>query len=61
MDSEPDSAEDVAVGIDGGERPRLNGETMNFLEFLMSGPTFDDIEFERPRDLPRVVDFLDDV
>jgi prevent-host-death family protein len=53
--------EDVAVVIDIEEYRRFKGETMDFKEFLLSGPTFDDIEFERSPELPRVIDFSDDV
>ena len=48
--------EDVVVVIDIGEYRRLKGETMDFKEFLLSGPTFDDIEFERSPELPRDID-----
>ena len=48
--------EDVAVVMDIGEYRRLKGETMNFVEFLLSMPKGDDIEFERSTELPRDVD-----
>jgi len=47
--------EEAVVVISASEFRRLNG-TSDFKEFLLSGPSFDDLELERPRELPREID-----
>lgn len=52
--------EDVAVVMDIGEYRRLKGEEMEFRDFLLSGPRFDDVEFERSPELPREIDLWEE-
>lgn len=47
--------EEAVVVISASEFRRLSG-TQDFKEFLLSGPSFDDLELERPRELPREID-----
>ncbi len=49
--------EPIAVMVDIAEYRRLKGETIEFKEYLRAGPSFDDLEFERPRELPRSIDW----
>jgi len=48
----------VAVVIDIGEYRRLKGETVEFKEYLTSGPGFDDLDLTRSADLPRSSDWV---
>ncbi|HYK27812.1 MAG TPA: type II toxin-antitoxin system Phd/YefM family antitoxin [Streptosporangiaceae bacterium] len=50
--------EEVAVVIDIGEYRRLKGETVEFKEYLTSGPGFDDLDLTRSADLPRSSDWV---
>jgi prevent-host-death family protein len=43
---------EVAVVIDIADYRRLKGETVEFKEYLRSGPGFDDLELSRSVELP---------
>jgi prevent-host-death family protein len=47
--------EEAVIVISAAEFRRLTGAP-DFKEFLLSGPSFDDLDLERQRDLPREVD-----
>lgn len=47
--------EEAVIVISASEFRRLNGQP-DFKQFLLSGPSFDDLDLERQRDLPREVD-----
>jgi prevent-host-death family protein len=47
--------EEAVVVIAASEFRRLSG-TPDFKKFLLSGPSFDDLQLERPRELPREID-----
>lgn len=47
--------EEVVVVLSAAEFHRLKG-TPDFKQFLLSGPSFDDLDLERQRDLPREID-----
>lgn len=48
--------EEVVVVVPAEEFHRLQGEKMDFKEFLMSGPDLSELEIERPKELPREVE-----
>lgn len=53
--------EEIAVVISIEEYRRLNGVTTDFKTLLFSGPSFDDLEIDRPRELARTVELgIDD-
>jgi prevent-host-death family protein len=45
--------EEVVVILAAEEFHRLTGNKLDFKEFLLSGPDFDDLDLERPREFPR--------
>lgn len=47
--------EEAVIVISASEFRRLKG-LLDFKQFLLSGPSFDDLDLERQRDLPREVD-----
>ena len=47
--------EEAVIVISASEFRRLKGHH-DFKQFLLSGPSFDDLDLERQRDLPREVD-----
>lgn len=47
--------EEAVVVMSASEFRRLKG-TPDFKEFLLSGPSFDDLDLERSRELPREID-----
>lgn len=49
----------VAV-VEIGEFRRLSGTSLDFKEFLLSGPDLSILDLERSKDLPREIDFGDD-
>jgi antitoxin Phd len=51
--------EEVAVIIEATEFHRLASDTMDFKEFLRSGPSWDDLDLTRPKDPPREIDWTD--
>jgi prevent-host-death family protein len=51
--------EEIVVVIDIAEYRHLKGQLVDFKDFLRSGPDFDDLELERPGDLPRTIDWAD--
>ena len=48
--------EEVVVVLSAKEWRRLSGSTMDFKEFLMSGPDLSPLDLERAKDLPRDID-----
>lgn len=48
--------QDVVVILSIEEYHRLIQQPMDFKTFLMTGPSFDDLDLERDRDLPREID-----
>jgi prevent-host-death family protein len=51
--------EEVAVVIDIAEFRRLHGETVGFMEYLMSGPLLDfDLDLGRRNEPPRDIDLV---
>ena len=48
--------EEVVVVLSAKEFRRLSGSTMDFKEFLMSGPDLRPLDLERAKDLPRDID-----
>ena len=50
--------EEVVVIVDAAEYKRLarEKEKPSFHEFLRSSPYFDDLDLDRPRDMPREID-----
>jgi prevent-host-death family protein len=51
--------EEVAVLIDIAEYRRLRGETLGFMDYLMSGPLLDeDLDCGRRNDPPRDIDLV---
>ena len=54
------NGQDAVVVVEAGEYRRLKGEVMDFKEFLLSGPRFDDdLEIERDMTPMREVDLGD--
>lgn len=51
--------EEVVVVVAADEYRRTHRLEPNFIDFLMSGPSFDDLDLTRPREFPRDV-VLDD-
>jgi prevent-host-death family protein len=50
--------QEVVVVVSAEEYRRTHpNDRPDFKEFLMSGPSFDDLDLSRPRELPREVDF----
>lgn len=49
--------EEIAVVIDIAEYRRLRGEVIDFKDFLRSGPSLDDLDLQRSRELPRDIDW----
>ena len=49
--------EEVVVVVAAEEYRRSQQDRPSFKEFLMSGPSFDDLDLERSRELPREVTF----
>jgi antitoxin Phd len=49
--------EEVVVVVAADEYRRSQQDRPSFKEFLMSGPSFDDLDLERSRELPREVTF----
>jgi len=50
---------EVAVVIDIADYRRLKGETMEFADYLLSGPRFDDMDLPDRADMPRTLDWAD--
>jgi prevent-host-death family protein len=51
--------EEVAVVIDVAEYRRLRGETVGFMDYLLSGPLLDeDIDLGRRAEAPRDIDLV---
>lgn len=48
--------EEVVVVISAAEFRRLSGSSLDFKEFLLSGPDLSLLDLERAEDLPREVD-----
>ncbi len=48
---------DAVVIISADEFDRLNGQETSFVEFLMSGPSFDDLDLERDTTPMREINF----
>ena len=48
--------EEVGVVLSAKEFRRLSGSTINFKEFLVSGPDLSLLDLERAKDLPRDID-----
>jgi prevent-host-death family protein len=51
--------EEAVVVLSASEFRRLAGKKPDLKEVLMSGPSFDDLELERARELPREIDLSD--
>lgn len=51
---------EVAVVVDIEEYRRLTGTTLDFVDFLRRGPSFDVLDLERNRELTRTVDLSSD-
>jgi antitoxin Phd len=51
--------EEVVVVVAADEYRRSQAARPNFKEFLMSGPSFDDLELDRSTDPPREISFDD--
>jgi antitoxin Phd len=49
--------EEVAVIIEATEFHKLAGDTADFKAYLRAGPSFDDLDLSRSRDLPREIDW----
>jgi prevent-host-death family protein len=49
--------EAIAVVVDITEYRQLKGETVEFKDYLRAGPPFDDLDLDRPGDLPRNIDW----
>lgn len=52
--------EEIAVVIDIADYRHLKGETVDFKDYLRSGPDFDDLDLERISQLPRDLDWADE-
>lgn len=52
--------EEIAVVIDIADYRHLKGETVDFKDYLRSGPDFDDLDLERISELPRDLDWADE-
>lgn len=52
--------EEIAVVIDIADYRHLKGETIDFKDYLRSGPDFDDLNLERISHLPRDLDWADE-
>lgn len=52
--------EEIAVVIDIADYRHLKGETVDFKDYLRSGPGFDDLDLARPSDMPRDLDWADE-
>jgi len=48
--------EEVVVVLAAEEFRRLTGRTLDFKDFLLSGPDLNELDLERARDLPRDID-----
>lgn len=48
--------EEVAVVIDIAEYRRLRGESVDFVDFLLTGPVADSFDVDRSGELPRDID-----
>ncbi|TQL66260.1 prevent-host-death family protein [Nocardioides albertanoniae] len=48
--------EEVAVVVSIDDYRRMSGPKISFAEYLLSGPTIDDLDIERDRSLPREID-----
>ncbi len=51
--------EEVVVVVAADEYRRSQNARPSFKEFLMSGPSFDDLELDRSTELPREISFED--
>ena len=51
---------EVAVVIDIADYRHLKGEVADFKDYLLTGARFDDLEFARPTEPPRTIDWGDD-
>lgn len=49
--------EEVVVVVPAEEFRRMSGQKPDFKEFLMSGPDLSVLDLERPREMPRNVEF----
>ena len=49
--------EEIVVVISADTYRRSHAEQPHVAEFLLSGPRFDDLDVERPRETPRELDF----
>ncbi|MBI2316501.1 MAG: type II toxin-antitoxin system Phd/YefM family antitoxin [Chloroflexi bacterium] len=47
---------DVAVLVSARDFERLAGHRLDFKDFLLTAPDLQELDIERPRDLPRAVD-----
>ncbi len=52
--------EEVVVVVAADEYRRNQRAQPDFVEFLMSGPSFDDLDLTRSTELPREIDFGDE-
>ena len=48
---------EIAVVIDIAEYRRLRGESVEFKDFLRSGPSLEDLDLTRDRTVPRDIDW----
>lgn len=48
---------EIAVVISIAEYRHLRGETVDFKDYLLSGPDFADLDLSRPADEPREIDW----
>ncbi len=51
--------EEIAVVVDIADYRRLSGETIEFKDYLRSGPSFEDLDLSRSSELPRDIDLAD--
>ena len=49
--------QEIAVVIEIADYRHLKGETAEFKDYLRSGPSFDELELERPAEGPRSIDW----
>ena len=52
--------EEIAVVIDIADYRHLKGETVEFKDYLQSGPDFSDLDLTRSTDRPRAIDWVDE-
>jgi prevent-host-death family protein len=52
--------EEIAVVIDIADYRHLKGETVEFKDYLQSGPDFGDLDLTRSIDRPRTIDWVDE-